>query len=407
MDEHNNYILDDDGNPIKEATGYFSIKSGKTLTIKIREGWNIRFTNVPINSTFTVKELNVDSSGSITNVSNMVFEDINLNIEENSNITKTGTQISGTVGLSSKIYEFLCRNRYLKTIVTAFKEWLDDTEEAEIPDGVTVTLSSKTGENGTATQVGEVVTLNAGNKWTKTWNNLDKYIKNGNEYIEIFYEVDETGIIIGNTVITPDGNVFKVKNNVGAVIGTWTKNITSSTNDSGKAYTITNTWAEKPTTGFTLKKVSFGSKEELNGAVFYLYRYTQDGNAPEGLLNPFDANSLTNWAKVGEFTSNPNIVFSDLYEGTYRLVEITAPNGYILPQGQWSVIVAPSGETLVVSYAGINNPPAIDEDNLIYNEQIPTMPSTGGMGIYEISILGLFLMALASFILIYSQREQI
>ena len=405
---------------IKEGTitGYYSVPSGVEFTVKLKEDWNVRFTNVPINTSFEVTEGAIPTE--LTN--KMYFENIEYN---QAGETISGRTITGTADESNKIYNIIYNNRYMITNVTVTKEWKKDgnTTTEHVPQNITVEAKSdKTGinvPNATQTLTG------SGNKpWTYTWEGLPKYVWNDttNEYDTITYTVTETKI---NGNIIPSNKKFEVKNSYNAVIGRWVAgDPVGKDTDTGKEYTITNTWAGIEPTNLNFAKIAFGTDltdlttaEELEGvptltgAKFKLYRYDLNAPAPRTLV----ADDPTNWTFV---TSNDGTTgrfsFNNIYAGEYRLVEIETPDGYVMPGGEWKIVITENEDgTLTISlpesieHATAITYKAVDNTYYVYNEQVPEMPSTGARGIIDFSLIGLILMTLGSFFLIMNQKEKI
>ena len=122
----------------------------------------------------------------------------------------------------------------------------------------------------------------------------------------------------------------------------------------------------------------------------------------------------------GMYDENGNIVITGLYAGEYRLIETIAPPGYILPKGQWTIYLDLSSDESVVnirkqikSTDPTKTPaPLVNDDGSvnIYNEEIPNIPSTGGIGIPHNNKYGLLLMLLSVAIFLFNlvnQRKQI
>ena len=114
-----------------------------------------------------------------------------------------------------------------------------------------------------------------------------------------------------------------------------------------------------------------------------------------------------------------------LYEGEYRLVEVEAPNGYVLCSGQWRLFIDLNKNTDVVALrnfsdyddehpVSIGKTTAISMDDngniIILNEEVPELPTTGGIGIPHYNKNGLLLMILSIAIFLFNiinQRRQI
>lgn len=163
----------------------------------------------------------------------------------------------------------------------------------------------------------------------------------------------------------------------------------------------------------------------VDGAVFRLWRWTGSGEAPTGLIDP--DNPGEGWElATDEATGNPvgdangNVTsgadgttglvsFPNLDKGTYRLVEVKAPTGFMLPSGQWSVIVDPALSTsykvMVSAIAGADGklPPAFgvkgsgtDASLYVGNKPVPYLPSSGAAGTLLLTGAGLALVGAAA-----------
>lgn len=99
---------------------------------------------------------------------------------------------------------------------------------------------------------------------------------------------------------------------------------------------------------FTKTDGTSAEHEPLSGATFRLFQWKGSGNAPTaGLLDVSKPGS--NWKQYDtDLTSGENgkVDFGGLAEGTYRLVEVEAPEGFSLPDVQWQINAPkPTAET--------------------------------------------------------------
>ena len=230
--------------------------------------------------------------------------------------------------------------------------------------------------------------------WTKTIDNLPKYYydSDNDRLIEIEYKVRE--LSIDGKELT--NNQLKIYHDVfeNQLMGTWTAKV--------EDLTITNTWDEVEVVPFSFKKVSFNDLDtSLTGAVFRLYRCIIDNNTDDSLLslNPSEIDS-SKWVLVMELRSDDTGIydFGNLYDGEYRLIEVQAPKGHVLPQGQWKITIKPSSDE-EIKIVGIGAIPGLIEvqngEYLIPNKEIPDIPSTGGIGIPHYNQYGLLLIVLS------------
>ena len=90
---------------------------------------------------------------------------------------------------------------------------------------------------------------------------------------------------------------------------------------------------------FTKVDGSTTARRPLAGAQFRLFQWKGTGAAPtSGLIDT--SSPGTDWTQRGDVLtsgSNGKVDFGGLPEGTYRLVEVGAPEGFSLPDVQWQL----------------------------------------------------------------------
>lgn len=133
----------------------------------------------------------------------------------------------------------------------------------------------------------------------------------------------------------------------------------------------------------------------LPGAVFRLYTCT---NEEEGHQHSVDAANADRdcWTEVEGVSPKTSgadgiVDFGILPDGIYQLKETDAPDGYVLPAGQWRFTVdstAAEGKHIEFKSTGGAKPPAFQkaEDGAVYQYQVSNrkampMPFTGGAGL--------------------------
>lgn len=118
------------------------------------------------------------------------------------------------------------------------------------------------------------------------------------------------------------------------------------------------------------------------------------------------------WKQVDKVSSEASgvISFSKLpVDGIYRLVELKAPDGYGLPNGQWKVVYEQTGFTIPQDSA-VGNPPAVQEAEGIYkipNDPPVELPLSGSQGTTMFLAVGAVLMlAGMTEILLFKNRRK-
>ena len=158
----------------------------------------------------------------------------------------------------------------------------------------------------------------------------------------------------------------------------------------------------------------------LSGATFGLYQLecqNAEHNHDQGKIEvnadgePIGS-SAECWKQVDKVSSEVSgvVSFSKLpVDGTYRLVELKAPDGYGLPNGQWKVVYEQTGFTIPEGSA-VGNPPAVYEKNGIYkilNEPPVELPLSGSQGTTMFLSVGAVLMlAGMTGILLFKNRRK-
>lgn len=163
---------------------------------------------------------------------------------------------------------------------------------------------------------------------------------------------------------------------------------------------------------FALRKVN-KEGDVLSGAVFALYRLNcidpETHQHDKELVETDENGALTGasaecWEQVGtkqESGEDGTVTFTALpISGTYRLVELQAPEGYTKPAGQWRVEYTKNadgagGRFTVPEGGGVGNPPAVHEQGGIYqiiNYPPSALPFSGNHGITAFLYAGAALM---------------
>ena len=142
--------------------------------------------------------------------------------------------------------------------------------------------------------------------------------------------------------------------------------------------------------------------QPLAGATFTLY-------IDEDCKTPFQyvGQGALTWTTTED---NNDIEFKDLPAGTYYIQETAAPGGYKLNGKKFKVTIEPVkndvGEPTADAVVTVTD---MDHNNdvvtEIINTKLSTLPSTGGMGTYVFTIVGVVIMAGAAGLLIAKRRR--
>lgn len=148
--------------------------------------------------------------------------------------------------------------------------------------------------------------------------------------------------------------------------------------------------------------------QPLEGAVFRLYTCKEEHEHSQEAGT--DGSCWEEVHGLSPKTSGADgiVDFGILPNGTYQLKETEAPEGYVLPAGQWRFTVnseAEPGEHIIFTPTGGAQPPAFQkaEEDAVYQYQVMNrkarqMPFTGGTGMLDYAAGGGVLLALAELV---------
>lgn len=235
--------LDDEGNPktvtegittnaTANGNGYYYAPSGYKITVSMKAGWGLRFTNLPSGTTYEFTEGTADGF-KLTSVENTGAEDKDFSGDV------SGKKATGKIQTyDAKAYEATFTNDYQKADVEITKVWDDNNNQDGLrpkagafksmlvlkADGTDVTSAN-------ADKLTVTVDSKDSNKYIAKWTGLDRYANDK----EIKYTVEEKAI----EGYTPEGSPAEDK-------GTIKNTHTPET----KEFTGTKTWDdEKYSTG--------------------------------------------------------------------------------------------------------------------------------------------------------------
>ena len=231
-----------DGNDVEAyryLTGYYSVADKESFTVKLQEGWNLRFINLPTGTTYSVKEATGESDmdpgfkfGSVDGKTEFTVGalpdgavdlgggkytyngiEYTLTVKDDKEYYTAkydpvtdpkNPAVNGEVISPNAAFEVIYTNEYPRTFLTVNKVW-NGTKQESVP----ITLF----ENGDETETTQE--LNADNSWTYTFANMDIVDSDGNI---INYSAKETPFEGYNT--TYEGTTDVVVNVSGATADT-------------------------------------------------------------------------------------------------------------------------------------------------------------------------------------------
>ena len=304
---------------------------------------------------------------------------------------KTPTKIEKTSDDSDKVVEI---GRQVTYTVTGTVPYLPSTQGRFYKIKDTISGASYNVETEGEHQGELKVTVKLGNdvseKYVTVTGNsfeldLSEFVEtnvNANKTITITYGATVTDTKVGNTVVAGDGKNWS-KPNYGSK-------------------------AEELFTGRISITKTGESNEVLEGAGFKVYKEETVDGAVVKKYAKFDTNKklagwTTNEAEATEITTGADgtVTISGLDLGTYKFKEVTAPSGYSINTNDASGTIAlktgkekaESADDIVATNASMSD------------TKLNSLPSTGGMGTYLFTIIGVVVMAGAAGAFFISRRK--
>ena len=384
-------------------TGYFYVPSGAPFTVKIKEGWNLRAINLPIDTTYSIVESAADgwefesAEGSAWN-----YETDPASSETYNPIVNTGTAtVSGNIPNSNRSYTVAVTNKWEPTkTLTVNKSWAQNNFVTAHGD-INVALFKVV--DGAETYIeGSVRTIEAPD--TSVTYNVSSL---GNDVVvrEVTVTTETTGEgdeavtttnvtpVAANGVIAVEDETTTLATSGGATdtyIVTYSQGTASST---ARTDTITNTMPM-----LSVSKTDMSGKS-LGGAKFTLT--DEAGNVVADDLESTTAGVLIS----NRYLSN----------GTYYLTETEAPAGYKKLTYKVKVIVSTVTDGVVVaSQDGTIQTPyevTLSEDKLSYSFAIANsdgteLPNTGGSGTLPYTLGGIALIMASALMYGFRMRRR-
>ena len=210
--------------PEEGDTGYFHAASGSSITVEIKAGWTLRFTNLRSDTTYTIEETTLPDGFQFVSAAGRAVSQATeeANQDEPEVATVTGMTAEGTINVPNAEFYVDFNNKYEETEIEITKIWEDNGDQiGSRPD------TTEFADYINLLQAGEVtedyddakhltITDNGDDTYTIKYTGLPKYVNNE----EVEYTIKEKeapeGYTASTTEAVEDGgeitNTLKVGN---------------------------------------------------------------------------------------------------------------------------------------------------------------------------------------------------
>ena len=395
-----------------------------TTTVNLKKGKSHTITGIPIGTDYEITEVKPTDG---TTLKKVLISNDGTNFKDDTSFKVEKGSVNGTITADAKnpVVEFQNNNKPTGNIAVT-KKWektdgTEITEQSQLPKRIYLQLQRK--EKDTVNTEWEVVDYSgnisgenwvevtpAYSGWSYTFTNLEQYVNSAAEAeakVPWIYRVMEVGadgkVIASGGTYTVDGKTYRVAYSMDASTGTTTATDPTKTGIELAAFATAD--GKQPTVNMTVTNTYL---EELNLIITKMGKNTTEG---EGLLPGVQfklekKDSTGNWFEQAGSPQSTNedgiATFEKLSQGTYRLIETKAAEGYNLlgdsilieidasNQVKWKMGKEPEEKWMTISLQGKNEIPLI-----IYNTKQLILPATGGSGFGLVTMGGIALMAQA------------
>ena len=359
-------------------TGYYYVESGSPFTVKIKAGWNLRFINLPNETTYTITETVEEgwvfekAEGTGWNYTTEAADDYSVNV--------SAPTVTGNIPDSNHSYTVTVTNKWeANKKLTVNKSWESGsfvTTHGSVwvalyKDGAVITGSER--------EIAAPAT-------SVTYENISSL--EGLEIREVIVTTEGTGDEAVTTVTPIDANGLITVSGETTTLGddktdTYVVTYTTGTASANeRTDTVTNTMPQ-----LVVNKNDTGSNR-LAGAVFKLTG--EDGET-----------ALTGYGTITSTDSDSGNLLNGIYlsNGTYYLVETTAPGGYNKLAYKIKLVVSDNSVVITAvtdPSTTTNIADETSENNLLYTFTIHNtngveLPNSGGPGTLLYTLGGLML----------------
>ena len=227
---------------------------------------------------------------------------------------------------------------------------------------------------------------------------------------------DYDSIVITYTATLNENAVIASVGNPNKVYLTYTNDpSTGSTADTTEITVVTYTYKVD-----VVKQDSVTDSKKLEGAEFKLQKKESDSDEYSDVANMYilkdGKNVLVGSIPEGstekikaETAADGTLVFTGLDEGSYRLVETKAPEGYVLPANantDFTITASSKDGKYTIGNVSGNNSSVSNNIITILNIKGVNLPQTGGAGTWMFTIGGLVLMAGAVVVFMATRKKK-
>ena len=390
-----------------------------TTTFTLKEGKSHTISGIPIGTDYEITEVKPTDG---TTLKKVLISNDGTNFKDDTSFKVEKGSVNGTITADAKnpVVEFQNNNKPTGNIAVT-KKWektdgTEITEQSQLPKRIYLQLQRK--EKDTVNTEWEVVDYSgnisgknwvevtpAYSGWSYTFTNLEQYVNSAAAtkvpWIYRVMEVDDKGeVIASGETYTVDGKTYRVAYSMDAPAGTTTATDPTKTGIELAAFatadgkqptvnmTVTNTYLEELNLKIT-KRGKNTTEDLLSGVQFKLEKKNPDGTGFELVGDP-------------KTTVDGIATFEKLGQGTYRLIETKAAEGYNLLSDSILIEINESNQVKWKMEKETDDhwePITIEGDNVIpltiYNTKQLILPATGGSGFGLVTMGGIALMAQA------------
>lgn len=391
----------------------YTIKAGQSVTIEgIPAGTDYRISELNSEDGSTLESVIVKNNNSFDAGYDPVTKVVAGKVIASSDMTGTGIKNPDTLS-NATIITF--NNTLKPTINLNLKKVWINTKDITLPDSIKIRLqrSRNAGKNWETVKYdgkNETITLSQDydGKWSYSFEGLDQYVDyTAEQKVSYIYRVVEVSEADGNETEIENGGYLNDKYKV-----TYSDNVDCSKISTGpsesktQSFTITNTYS--PKTNIKITKQDASNKKLLGGVEFKLEKMKKNTSTGNLVVDEsFNPQPVT----TGDSGSTLGIAeFKDLEDGTYRLTETKAKEGYSLLKDPITIKIDRTGTTLVdnENYTFGTTDETKNTISLhISNRMKFLLPKTGGYGAMLLILCGMALATLCCliFFLINLRKE--